>query len=91
MLLQWSQSACRDRLSIIEYIARDNPAVARSVSTAFRDAAYGLLKFPHKGKVGRVAGTRELVVHEHYLLVYTCSPDAICIVAVLHASRQYPV
>ncbi|RRD69144.1 type II toxin-antitoxin system RelE/ParE family toxin [Desulfovibrio sp. OH1186_COT-070] len=73
MLLQWSQSACRDRLSIIEYIARDNPAAARSVSTAFRDAAYGLLNFPHKGKVGRVAGTRELSKLCHKMKIETIS------------------
>ena len=90
MLLQWSQRARRDRLSIIEYIAKDNSAAARCINTMFRDAAYGLLDFPQKGKIGRVAGTRELVVHKHYLLVYTCSPDAIRIVTVLHTSRQYP-
>jgi len=90
MLLQWSQRARQDRISIIEYIARDNIDAATAINAMLRDAAHGLLDFPQKGKSGRVVGTRELIVHKHYVLVYTCSQDAIRIVTVLHTSRQYP-
>ena len=34
------------------------------------------------GKPGRVADTRELVVHTHYILVYACKEDSIAILTV---------
>ena len=39
---------------------------------------------------GRIAGTREAIVHPNYLLIYNIERDAIVITAVLHARQQYP-
>lgn len=36
----------------------------------FRDAASMLGKHPNIGKPGKIAGTRELIPHENYRLVY---------------------
>lgn len=42
------------------------------------------------GKPGRIMGTRELVVHRHYFLVYELHTDTVYILAVVHTSRQWP-
>ncbi|XXQ68619.1 type II toxin-antitoxin system RelE/ParE family toxin [Neisseriaceae bacterium B1] len=46
---------------------------------------------PMLGRIGRVMkGTRELVVHPNYLIIYRVLPETVEIVGVLHARRQYP-
>lgn len=39
---------------------------------------------------GRREGTRELVVHPNYIVVYVVREDAVEIVSVLHTRREYP-
>ena len=90
MRLRWSQEARKDRLSIIRYIGRHDPVAATRMSTLLKKAARSLLKFPLKGRCGRVAGTRELIAHENYLLIYIVDGDIIRILTVLHAAQQYP-
>ena len=60
------------------------------MDSLLREAADSLILFPEKGKPGRIPGTRELIVHKHYTLVYVVAPDTVQIVAVLHSSRQWP-
>ncbi len=44
---------------------------------------------PYAGRPGRVEGTRELVVHESYLVAYEIA-DTINILTVRHAARLWP-
>jgi len=45
---------------------------------------------PDLYRVGRVDGTREMVVHPNYIVIYRVRPDHVEILAVLHARRRYP-
>ena len=90
MKLIWSGPALRDRKRIILYIAERNASAALKLLDGFADKAASLGQFPCSGVAGRVSGTRELVVHKHYILVYEVAEDSVIILAVLHTSRQYP-
>jgi len=86
----WSERAEQNLASVVEFIARDDIRAALEMDRALQNAADGLAVFPHKGKPGRIPGTRELVAHEHYILVYRLTDDAVYIVTVLHTSMRRP-
>jgi len=39
---------------------------------------------------GRVAGTRELIVHPNYLILYDVTADTVRILRILHAAMRWP-
>jgi addiction module RelE/StbE family toxin len=88
--LIWSPQSIEDRKQIYAFIAEDDPRAADELDRLFKKQANHLLTFPEMGKPGRVAATRELVVHKHYMLVYACTGATVAILTVLHTSRQYP-
>jgi len=88
--LIWSPQSIEDRKQIYAFIAEDNPRAADELDELFKNQAKHLLTFPKMGKPGRVAATRELVLHKHYILVYACTGNIVTILTVLHTSRQYP-
>lgn len=90
MKLVWSRPASNDRKNIREYIARDNPAAALAIDELFSQKAASLADHPNIGRAGRVAGTRELVAHENYILVYDVASNLVRVLRVLHAARQWP-
>ncbi len=90
MILLWSPRSENELAAIIAHIAEDTIATALALDTHITDCAEQLLQFPKQGKPGRVAGTRELIVHEHCILVYEIAGDALQILSVLHTSRQWP-
>jgi toxin ParE1/3/4 len=86
----WSRGAGRDLDLIAEYISRDNPAAAfRTISAIIRQVDM-LGEFPALGRVGRLTGTRELVVSRlPYIVVYSHAQDAVRIVRVLHGATNW--
>ena len=90
MKLGWTPEAIADRDAIFDYIEADNPAAAAALDELFSEKAERLTDHPKLGRPGRVEGTRELVVHENYILVYDIVGDLTRILRVLHAARQWP-
>lgn len=89
MKLVWTRSALADRKKIREYIAQHAPAAALALDELFSEKAGLLLNHPGLGRSGRVPGTRELVVHRNYILIYDTTGDVVRILRVLHAARQW--
>ncbi|MEO8250840.1 MAG: type II toxin-antitoxin system RelE/ParE family toxin [Burkholderiales bacterium] len=90
MNLVWTGLATRDRASIRQYVASDNPSAAIALDELLSSKAAVLLDHPRLGRPGRVDRTRELVVHRNYILVYDVSDDRIRTLRVLHSARQWP-
>jgi len=88
--LVWRAAAREDLAQIIRYIADRDPAAARRMRRLIEDAVLPLPKHPLLYRAGRVAGTRELLAHPNYIVVYRVIDNAIEIVGVLHARQQYP-
>ena len=90
MKLYWTAEAIVDRIDIYDFIKADNPVAALALDEMFSNAAERLELHPVIGRAGRVDRTRELVVHENYILVYDIAVDGVRILRVLHAARQWP-
>lgn len=88
--LVWRPAAREDALQIVRYIAERNPAAARRMRELFDTAVQPLPEHPFLFRPGRVDGTRELVAHPNYVIVYRVTDTAIEIVRVLHARQHYP-
>lgn len=86
----WTPEATQDRDYIYDRIEADNPAAAADLDELFERKSASLTGHSALGRPGRVTGTRELVVHRNYILVYDVAGDEVRILRVLHARRQWP-
>jgi len=87
--LVWSDEATADLLDILDYIAARNLPASERLNDAIQHMADRLPDHPYAHRPGRAPGTREAIVHPNYIIVYRVT-EAIEILAVLHARRQYP-
>lgn len=88
--LFWTPEAIQDRDEIYDYIEADNPVAALALDELFEEKAGRLVDHPGLGRPGREVGTRELVAHESYILVYDATTDLVRVLRVLHAARRWP-
>ena len=88
--VRWSEEATTDLVEIIDYIEQRNTAAAQSLHAAIVQSAENLPLMPYLFRPGRVAGTREHVVHPNYIVVYQVGNDVIDILRILHSRQQYP-
>ncbi len=86
----WSEPAVTDVEQIVSYIAERNPGAARRIRNLIVETAARLGDHPHAYRIGRVPGTREVIVHPNYVLIYRVDVDAVRITNVFHSARQYP-
>jgi toxin ParE1/3/4 len=91
MPIRWSPEAADDLERIVDRIKQDNPTAARRVAEAIYRRCSDLELFPNRGRVGRITGTRELVLAPlPYIVVYRVNPAAVEIVRVFHSARNWP-
>jgi toxin ParE1/3/4 len=88
--IRWNAKALDELTSIAGYIAQVNPIAAEGLQEAIEASVLPLSEHPYLYRSGRVAGTRELVVHPNYIVVYRVLTEHVEIVGVLHAAREYP-
>jgi addiction module RelE/StbE family toxin len=91
MRIVWTRKAVRHLADIQTYIKRDKPQAARKVAAAIRKAVAYLAQYPHLGRPGRKAGTRELVIADTpYIVPYQVRDDHLIILALLHGAQCLP-
>lgn len=91
MTIVWSPRAIRHLAALRAYIAREHPASAGEVAATLLATIEGLADFPNRGRPGRVAGTRELVVPgTPYVIPYRVRGDRVEVLAVFHGRRKWP-
>jgi addiction module RelE/StbE family toxin len=90
MKVLWVFAAEQDRSDIFDYISLDNPMAAIYMDELFSKAAATLADQPLLGHIGKVIGTRELIPHENYRLVYEVVEQTVWLLALVHVSRLWP-
>lgn len=90
MRVLWTLSAEQDRADIVDFIAQDNPLAAIRMDETFSAAVGRLAEHLLLGRAGQIPGTRELIPHESYRLVYEVRADTIWILTLMHTARQWP-
>lgn len=91
MRVKWTRKALANLDDAVEYIARDNPSAARKVAQQIWDSSQILALQPALGRLGRVSGTRELVIDNlPYVLPYHQKDDSIYILRVIHTAMIWP-
>ena len=91
MKVVWTPEALQDRIDIWDYIAANNPQAAVRMDEIFSDAAIRLAQHPMLGRPGKIQGTRELISHESYRLIYEISDETVWLLALVHTARQWPL
>lgn len=90
MIVRWTPEAEQDRMAIWDYITAENRDAGIRMDELFSEAAERLSIYLEMGRQGRVSGTREFIVHEHYCLVYEFDGQTVWILTLVHTARQWP-
>lgn len=91
MRIVWTLTAIRDLVQIRRYIERDNPLAASSVAAQILKSVNRLVDHPQMGRLGRLSGTRELVISKTpYVVPYRVQGETIELLRVIHSRQQWP-
>ena len=88
--LEWTAAAVADLMAIVDYISDDNTEAAQALKDDIEAKVSRLRQNPRLYRVGRVNGTREMIVRSNYLVVYAEDLHTVTILRVLHAAQQWP-
>jgi len=88
--VRWTATATQNRKDIRHYIAAENPKAAADMDRLFVRSAAKLATLPRRGRPGALPGTRELMPHKNYRLVYEIDGDTVWMIALIHTARRWP-
>ena len=92
MIVQWRVVALEERDELFDYVAADDPTAALALDDKIDRQVSALIDQPELYKIGRVKGTREMVLTSHYILVYRIKKRAgvIEIIRIIGTRQDYP-
>ena len=88
--IHWKKQAINDLIKIGLHIAEDSPVQAGKMLDTIERKVTPLSEHPEIGRVGRKRGTRELVAHENYIVIYRVLTSKVEILRVKHTAQQWP-
>ena len=87
----WGDRALADLADLREYVEQDNPDAAREQALRVVSAVEALEQHVGRGRPGRVAGTRELVVPDTpYIVAYRMRGNRVDVLRVIHGAMRWP-
>ena len=91
-LIEWTEQATRHLDQAYDHIALSNrEEVADRIRERIVSSVQQLATFPMSGRVGRIKGTRELVItRTPFIAAYTIDRLRIVILALYHGAQQWP-
>lgn len=90
MRLVWNAAARDDLWEVTGRIAAQDAALASVLNERIQSCAESLAAHPYGFPVGRIAGTREALVHPNYALTYRAGEDTVEILSIAHTRRRFP-
>lgn len=89
--VKWLHKALKNLEQAHDYVAQHDLDAAISLVLKIQVATEQLAEFPLMGRMGRVDGTRELVIaNTPYIVIYRVKGSAVEILRVLHSAKRYP-
>ncbi len=67
--VEWKQAARTDLWAIVDYISDDNPEAAQVLKDELEAAVGKISQNPQMYRMGRVSGSREVVVRKNYMVL----------------------
>ena len=91
-VITWTQRAEQDLENILaHYLNEAGLQVAQSIFVRLHAQVQSLQQFSQRTRIGRVAGTRELIISRlPYIVVIQVKADKVFVLNVVHTARQYP-
>jgi toxin ParE1/3/4 len=89
--IAWRGQAQDDLLEILSYIGERDERAAERLYGLIEHGLEHAAQHPFLYKISqRIAGTREIVVHPNYIVLYQVTHSAVDVISVVHARREYP-
>jgi toxin ParE1/3/4 len=91
-MIVWTEQAIQQLDQVHDYIALSNSEdTAAQITMHIAISIQQLATFPMSGRLGRVPGTRELVIsNSPFVVAYSLEKERIVILAIYHGAQQWP-
>lgn len=89
MRIRWTPAAASDLERINAYLRDHHPQYQKPTIRELYNSIIALRDFPHRGRVGRLEGTRELLfLPLPYIAVYRVKDSGIEVLRIYHAAQE---
>ena len=90
--VEWTKEAEQDLETVLSYYLEvAGLQVANAIYVRIREQVGSLKLSPHRCRPGRVAGTKEYVLHRlPYIAVVDVGDDTVSVLNFVHTARKYP-
>lgn len=91
MRIRWTPAAAADLAHISNYLKDHRPNYRQPTMRKLYEAIRSLKESPHRGRLGREDGTRELLFPPlPYVAVYRAKEQSIEVIRIYHAAQDRP-